>query len=83
MRKRDGWLVLALLGSATEPLTQAARAKTVRDNNQAVAALLDSAAKHVKSNQLDNAGAALEQAPVPDTPSQRSRRGIVRRLDRR
>ena len=52
----------ARLKPATEPFTQATSAETVRDSNQAVAALLDSADKHVKNNQLDNAGAALEQA---------------------
>jgi len=60
-----GWyskMAKARLKPATEPLTQATSAETVRDSNQAVAALLDSAAKHVKNNQLDNAGAALEQA---------------------
>ena len=33
-----------------------------REGNQAVAALLDSADKYAKSNQLDKAGAALERA---------------------
>ncbi|MBK8507855.1 MAG: tetratricopeptide repeat protein [Candidatus Competibacteraceae bacterium] len=33
-----------------------------RDGNQAVVALLESADKYVKSNQLDKAGAALERA---------------------
>jgi hypothetical protein len=40
----------ARLKAATEPLTQPASAETVSDSNQAVAALLDSAAKYVKSN---------------------------------
>jgi len=35
---------------------------TREGSNQAVAALLDSANKHVKNNQLDKAGAALERA---------------------
>ncbi|MDG4595285.1 MAG: tetratricopeptide repeat protein [Candidatus Contendobacter sp.] len=52
----------ARLKAATEPLTQPASAETVSDSNQAVAALLDSAAKYVKSNQLDKAGAVLERA---------------------
>jgi hypothetical protein len=37
-------------------------AEITREGNQAVAALLDSADKYVKSNQLDKAGAALERA---------------------
>jgi predicted Zn-dependent protease len=37
-------------------------AEITREGNQAVAALLESADKHVKSNQLDKAGAALERA---------------------
>ncbi|HRC71755.1 MAG TPA: tetratricopeptide repeat protein [Candidatus Competibacter sp.] len=37
-------------------------AEISRDGNQAVVALLESADKHVKSNQLDKAGAALERA---------------------
>ncbi|MDS4059591.1 MAG: tetratricopeptide repeat protein, partial [Candidatus Contendobacter sp.] len=52
----------ARLEAATEPLTQPASAETVSDSNRAVAALLDSADKYVKSNQLDKAGAILERA---------------------
>ncbi|HHW77828.1 MAG TPA: tetratricopeptide repeat protein, partial [Xanthomonadaceae bacterium] len=37
-------------------------AEISREGNQAVAALLDSADKYVKSNQLDKAGASLERA---------------------
>lgn len=37
-------------------------AEITREGNQAVVALLDSADKYVKSNQLDKAGAALERA---------------------
>jgi predicted Zn-dependent protease len=37
-------------------------AEISRDGNQAVVALLESADKYVKSNQLDKAGAALERA---------------------
>ncbi len=37
-------------------------AEITREGNQAVAALLESADKHVKNNQLDKAGAALERA---------------------
>ncbi|MFO7641657.1 MAG: tetratricopeptide repeat protein [Candidatus Competibacteraceae bacterium] len=37
-------------------------AEITREGNQAVAALLDSADRHVKSNQLPEAGAALERA---------------------
>lgn len=37
-------------------------AEITREGNQAVAALLDSADKYAKSNQLDKAGAALERA---------------------
>jgi tetratricopeptide (TPR) repeat protein len=37
-------------------------AEITREGNQAVAALLDSADRHVKSNQLPQAGAALERA---------------------
>jgi len=37
-------------------------AEITRDGNQAVVALLESADKYVKSNQLDKAGAALERA---------------------
>lgn len=37
-------------------------AEITREGNQAVAALLESADKHVKSKQLDKAGAALERA---------------------
>lgn len=37
-------------------------AEITREGNQAVAALLESADKNVKSNQLDKAGAALERA---------------------
>ena len=37
-------------------------AEITREGNQAVTALLDSADKYVKSNQLDKAGAALERA---------------------
>jgi predicted Zn-dependent protease len=37
-------------------------AEITREGNPAVAALLDSADRHVKSNQLPEAGAALERA---------------------
>jgi len=37
-------------------------AEITREGNQAVAALLESADKHVKSKELDKAGAALERA---------------------
>ena len=39
----------ARLKPATEHFTQATSAETVRDSNQAVAALLDSADKHIKN----------------------------------
>ena len=44
------------------PPTDLPPAEINREGNQAVVALLDSADKYVKSNQLDKAGAALERA---------------------
>jgi len=47
---------------APRPPADLPPAEISREGNQAVAALLDSADKYVKSNQLDKAGAALERA---------------------
>ncbi|MEZ5602172.1 MAG: tetratricopeptide repeat protein [Candidatus Competibacteraceae bacterium] len=44
------------------PPTDLPPAEITREGNQAVVALLDSADKYVRSNQLDKAGAALERA---------------------
>lgn len=46
----------------TSPPANLPAAEISRDGNQAVVALLESADKYVKSNQLDKAGAALERA---------------------
>lgn len=48
--------------SPSRPPADLPPAEISREGNQAVAALLDSADKYVKSNQLDKAGAALERA---------------------
>jgi predicted Zn-dependent protease len=45
-----------------EPPADLPPAEITREGNQAVAALLESADKYVKSKQLDKAGAALERA---------------------
>lgn len=52
----------AAIPASPLPPAELPPAEITREGNQAVAALLDSADKYVKSKQLDKAGAALERA---------------------